>query len=263
MTSRNHFPASARALWRRRYIQACWRSPDCLMSVAAFSPRPWDGQGRKKGSSCKPGCLCCRSASYAPARSREALTPCVDLEQDLGLPDVQQAGEPRSSVGVCKTIRGTTGGCPCVLGAIDARLSLRRGSMRRELECAILAMTAPQARIVGKSYRARESTISASRGSQQRLEFRLLYPRPRQGGSTHRCPGLRTHRRIRLARVDSSLGEGGGTGTIWLNEINTCRFTPISCRETVGGSGLGFRTHSQPGAAWLKACERTALRVSG
>lgn len=193
----------------------------------------------------------------------------VDLEQDLGYPMFSKPANLGSSVGVCKIhSRHELADALAFSAQFDRKVVIEKGIDARELECAILGNDSPQASIVGEIIPAREYYDYQAKYADPNSRLEIPAPIPADKAGEVRRIAVRAFELIDgsgLARVDFFMERG--TGTIWLNEINTMPgFTPISMYAKLwAASGLGFPDliRSLVRLGLERHAERTALRVSG
>jgi D-alanine-D-alanine ligase len=192
-----------------------------------------------------------------------------NLEQDLGYPMFSKPANLGSSVGVCKIhSRHELADAVAFSAQFDRKVVIEKGIDARELECAILGNDSPQASIVGEIIPAREYYDYQAKYADPNSRLEIPAPIPADKAGEVRRIAVRAFELIDgsgLARVDFFMERG--TGTIWLNEINTMPgFTPISMYAKLwAASGLGFPDliRSLVRLGLERHAERMALRVSG
>lgn len=192
-----------------------------------------------------------------------------DLERDLGYPMFSKPANLGSSIGVCKIhSRHELADALAFSAQFDRKVVIEKGIDARELECAILGNDSPQASIVGEIIPAREYYDYQAKYADPNSRLEIPAPIPTDKAGEVRRIAVRAFELIDgsgLARVDFFMERG--TGTIWLNEINTMPgFTPISMYAKLwAASGLGFPDliRSLVRLGLERHAERMALRVSG
>jgi D-alanine-D-alanine ligase len=191
------------------------------------------------------------------------------VEKEFGYPMFSKPANLGSSVGVRK-IHSSQEFSEAVRysAQFDRKILIEKGIIARELECAVLGNDDPEASAVGEVHPSREFYDYYAKYSDPDSRIEIPAHIPKDTADKVRDIAVRAFRCIDgsgLARVDFFLEKG--TGTLWLNEINTMPgFTPISMYPKLwAASGISFGdlVDRLIELGLERHRERTARRISG